>query len=234
MTEIKYSSWPIGIPPKAWMRTELDEVRAKGYEWEDPRDVIGIFEKKVAAYAGAKYAVAVDSCSSAIFLSLKYCQACDVVTIPAQTYVSVPMQIIHAGATVRFEHVEWKGVYQLKPYPIFDGAVRFTKGMYMGDNALHVLSFQMKKRLPIGKGGMILTDDESAYRWLRKASYDGRDLDAYYPDDDFEILGWHMYMTPEDAARGIMLMDRIPELNEDSAGSENHSDLSKKRIFNEK
>ena len=231
MTTIKYNSWPRGVPPKEWMRSELEEVRDAGYAWEDPRDVIDMFEKKVAAYAGSKHAVAVDSCTNAAFLSLKYCQADGAVTIPAQTYVSIPMQIIHAGATVRFEHIEWRGIYQLKPYPIFDGAVRFTKDMYVGDNALHLLSFQLKKHLPIGKGGMILTDDERAYQWLKKASYDGRDLDMYYPEDNFEILGWHMNMTPEDAARGILLMDRLPESNEDSGGSANYSDLSEKEIF---
>ena len=31
------------------------------------------FEKLIANYAGSKYAVAVDSCTNALFLSLKYC-----------------------------------------------------------------------------------------------------------------------------------------------------------------
>ena len=78
---------------------------------------------------------------------------------------------------------------------------------------------------------MILTDDYDAYRWLKKASYDGRDLEVYYPDDEFEMLGWHMYMTPEDAARGILIMDQLPEINEDSGCWENYSDLSNKEIF---
>jgi len=53
-------------------------------------------------------------------------------------------------------------------------------------------------------------------------------------DDDFEILGWHMYMTPEDAARGILLMDKLPEVNEDSGDSNKYSDLSLKAIFKTK
>ena len=78
---------------------------------------------------------------------------------------------------------------------------------------------------------MILTNNEDAYSWLKKASYDGRDLEKYYPEDDFEMLGWHMYMTPEDAARGVLLMDQLPDVNEDSGGSENYSILSDKEIF---
>jgi len=230
-SEIKYSSWPLGRLPKKWLRSELEDVRDAGYEWSDPRDVIEMFEKKMAAYAGCKYGVAVDSCSSGIFLSLKYCKASGIITIPSRTFVSVPMQIKHAGCEVSFEDIRWSGLYQLKPFPIYDGAVRYTKDMYVGGNGLQVLSFQIKKQVPIGKGGMILTDDAEAYRWLKKASYDGRDLDVHYPDDDFEFLGWHMYMTPEDAARGILLMDQIKEVNKDSGCWENYSDLSVKGVF---
>jgi dTDP-4-amino-4,6-dideoxygalactose transaminase len=229
--KVKYNSWPIGRPPKEWDRPELEAVRKAGYDWSDPRDIIEAFEKKMAEYAGCKYAVAVDSCSSGLFLSLKYFNASGTITIPKRTYVSVPMQIVHAGCKVSFDDIKWSGVYQLRPYMVFDGAVRFTKNMYVGGNALQVVSFQIKKRLFIGKGGMILTDDEDAYRWLKKASYDGRDLDVYYPDDEFEMIGWHMYMTPEDAARGLLIMDQIPEQNEDSGCWENYSDLSNKEVF---
>ena len=237
MSKIKYSSWPLGKVPKKWHRKELDKVKELGYIWEDPRDVIKMFEQKVAHYAGSKYAVAVDSCSNGLFLCLKYLKATGTITIPSRTYVSVPMQIKHAGCDVDFEEKEWSGIYQLKPYPIFDGATRFTRGMYMGfachecKDALQVVSFQLKKRLPIGRGGMILTDDKDAYEWLCKARHDGRDLDTDYMDDDFGFLGWHMYMTPEDAARGIIIMDQLPACNPDSGGSNNYSDLSTKGIF---
>jgi len=95
-----------------------------------------------------------------------------------------------------------------------------------------VLSFQIKKRIPIGKGGMILTDDLAAAEWLRKARYDGRDLAIPYPENIYESLGWHYYMTPEDAARGILLMDSTPEVNSDIANWENYPDLSSQKIFN--
>ena len=40
--------------------------------------------------------------------------------------------------------------------------------MYIGGDNFQTLSFQIKKRLPIGRGGMILTDDKK-YDWLVKA-----------------------------------------------------------------
>ena len=231
MKKIKYNVWPVGKLPKKWQRPELDQLRDAGYDWEDPRDVIEIFENKVAKFAGSKYAVAIDCCSHGLFLCMQYLKCKDTITIPKHTYVSAPMQIIHAGCKVKFEDLEWSGIYQLKPYPIWDGAVRWKKDMFVGGDALQVVSFQIKKRIPIGRGGMIMTNSKEAYDWLKYASYDGRDLNKYYADDDFKMIGWHYYMTPEDAARGILLMDQIPDTNEDTGHSNTYSDLSTKKVF---
>lgn len=224
-----FEPWPLGQVPKELQRHELDTLLAMGYRGKDPREAIDLFEKKVAEFAGAQYGIAVDCCSHGLFLSLKYLNAAGTITIPNRTYISVPMQIKHAGCNVEFEDIEWSGVYQLKPYPVWDGAVRWTKGMYKG--GFHVVSFQMKKRIPIGKGGMILTDDEAAYHWLKKACHDGRDFDMFYGDIDFDMLGWHYNMTPEDAARGIILMTNTPEVNPDSATDKSYTDVSRFKIF---
>jgi dTDP-4-amino-4,6-dideoxygalactose transaminase len=98
--------------------------------------------------------------------------------------------------------------------------------MYVGNNTLQVISFQFKKRIPIGKGGVILTDDEEAAKMLKLMSYDGRDLTVPYDDENhIKTMGYHMYMTPEDAARGILLMDQTPEINEDACNHTNYMDV---------
>ena len=48
MSKIEYTSWPIGQVPKHLQRPELDQVKELGYDWDDPRDVIDMFEEKVA------------------------------------------------------------------------------------------------------------------------------------------------------------------------------------------
>lgn len=228
----QYNPWPIGKVPKEFQRPELDQLKLLGYEWSDPRDVITMFEEKVAEFAGSKYAVTIDCCSHGLFLSMKYLQYInelkteDTLTIPKMTYVSAPIQILHAGNKVEFEDLEWSGVYQLKGSRVWDGAVRWTKNMYVGLDALQVVSFQIKKRIPIGKGGIILTDDLDAYNWLKLASYDGRDLNTPYTDENhLKMLGYHMYMTPEDAARGIILMDQTPDVNEDTGNHNTYVDV---------
>jgi len=233
---MSYKSWPLGQLPQEFQRPELEQIKKLGYKWKDPRDVITIFEDKVAKFAGAKYGVAVDCCSHGLFLSLKFYKDVlkmknEFVEIPSYTYCSVPMQIKHAGFNPKFKDIQWSGVYQLKPFDIWDGAVRWTKGMYKG--GFHIVSFQLKKRIPIGRGGMILTDDPAAAEWFRKMTYDGRDLNIGYMEDDFEYCGYHYYMTPEDAARGIMLMDQVPKKNLDSGNNRTYSDLSTKKVFYE-
>ncbi len=227
-----YNSWPLGRLPKEWQRPEPDLIKKAGYHWDDARDIIDLFESKLAEYAGSKYAVAVDCCTNGIYLCLRYREVKANVIIPSNTYVSIPMQIIHAGAKPVFKHIEWSGIYELGDTGIIDGAARYTRGMYVGNDSLQVLSFQIKKRLPIGKGGAILTDSLEAYNWLKLASYDGRDLNSPY--DSFshvQSFGWHYYMTPEDAARGILLMDGLPEINEDTMDWKHYPNLEKMDIF---
>lgn len=233
MKNVNYNSWPLGKLPKELQRPELEQIKELGYKWDDPRDVVDLFEKKVATFAGSKYAISTDCCSHAIFLSLKYLMEIgeldlnDEIIIPSNTYISVPMQIIHAGLNVSFEDIEWSGVYRLKNSRVYDGAVRWTKNMFVGGNNLQIVSFQVKKRIPIGKGGIILTDDINAYKWLKLSSYDGRDLKTAYDDPNhFNMIGYHMYMTPEDAARGIILMDKTDEVNEDSGNHTSYPNIS--------
>lgn len=221
-----YNPWPLGALPEEMQRPEPALILGRGYTWDDPRDIVGIFERKLASYAGSKYAVATDSCSNALFLALKLRQASGVIEIPAQTYASVPMQIVHAGARPRYIDMDWTGIYQLGTTGIWDSAARFTKNMYVGNDALQCLSFQIKKRLPIGRGGAILTNDPSDYAKLKLMTYDGRNLETPYTSlDHITTLGWHYYMTPEDAARGILLLDMLPEVNMDTMGASHYPDL---------
>ena len=194
-------------------------------------NVVRDFENAIAEYAGSKYAVSVLSCSDAIFLSCLYKQVKEVI-IPKYTYPSVPCGIINAGGKVKFTDEKWSGIYELKPYNIIDGALRFKRNMYV-PGSLHCLSFHLKKLLPIGRGGMILTDNKDAYDWLIKARFDGRTEGVPMTEDNFTMLGFNMYMSPDAAARGLWLFDMIknkdlPDMNFEEQG---YPDLSKFPIY---
>jgi dTDP-4-amino-4,6-dideoxygalactose transaminase len=225
-----YEPWPLGKIPKEFQRVELDILKEKGYEFEDAREVVTMFENKVAEFAGSKYAVAVDNCTDALFLSLKYLKAEGTIVMPCRTWLSAALSVLHADCSVEFKDYEWSGRYRLDPYPIYDSAVRFTEGMYVPDS-YYCLSFQIKKRLPIGKGGMVLTNDKEGADWIRCASFEGRHIDIPYNEDNVEMAGWNMYMTPEDAARGIILFDQLGKNNPDVCDQRDYHDISKNKVF---
>ena len=201
-----------------------------------PWENVDRFEEIIAEYAGSKYGVATDSCSNSIFLCLKYLQtktkldSSVEIDVPKYTYPSIPMAVRHAGHKVNFVDYKWSGTYKLLPLNLTDGAVRFKKNMYTG--GFHCLSFHIKKHIPIGRGGMILTDDKHARDWLRQARYDGRTSIFFNEIKDIKICGWHMFMTPDQAARGIELFYSLSEPNQDLATWQDYKhDLSQFSCF---
>lgn len=200
----------------------------------NPYKIVDDFEQAIAAYCGSKYAVAVESCSAAIFLCLQYerlsIEGRQVILIPKYTYPSIPCSIIHSNFIVIFTDDEWEGQYQLYPLPIFDAALRFKKNMYHG--GFQCLSFHIKKLLPIGRGGAILTDNFEAVKWLRKARFDGREP-IPLQQDNFTMLGWNFYMPPADAARGLQLLQALGdrELEDLPVSEQNYPDLSLYEIY---
>ena len=192
----------------------------------NPYKIVQMFEEEIAEYTGSPYAVALDNCTDALFLCCTYLNVTEV-TIPKKTYLSVPQAIMVSGGKLSFDDTEWVGLYQLKPYPIYDSARRFTSDMYI-PNSFMCLSFHPKKILKMRKGGMILTDNEEAYNWFKKARHEGRDV-IPYTQDNIKFLGWNMYMTPPDAAEGLWLMTSMPKHNDDTL--EDYPDLTKHDLF---
>jgi dTDP-4-amino-4,6-dideoxygalactose transaminase len=96
----------------------------------------------------------------------------------------------------------------------------------------YCLSFHYKKHLPIGRGGMILTNDKKAVEWLKMARFDGR-REIPLSEDNATIRGWNMYLTPEQAARGLVLFDLIKDkkLPDLKVEDQRYPDLSKWRVF---
>lgn len=201
-------------------------------------DITNEFEKRLADYTGAPYAVCLDNQSNGLFLALMYEKVVGkTITIPERTYPSVPCEIIHAGAKVNFDPVEGKtlkGAYQLKPSRVWDSALRFTADMYLPNTHMCISFTGPYKHFKLSKGGAILTDDHQAYLWFKRARYSGR-RECSYHDDHFDMLGWNFYMMPELATRGLLLMNQF--YNTD--GSKKHNDdlelpypnLSKFKIY---
>lgn len=203
-------------------------------------EITKAFESKLCEYTGAPFAVAVDNMSNALFLALMYEKlfgkwepVIEPVSIPNRTYPSVPCEIIHAGGKVKFEPISGMmltGPYQLKPTKVWDCALRFTRGMYRPEQHQCISFTGPRKHLKLSKGGAILTDDKKAYEWFKRARYSGRN-EVDYHNDEFTMLGWNMYLMPELAARGLLLLQAFPDHNEDL--SLFYPDLSKFRVYHQ-
>lgn len=195
----------------------------------NPHKIVEWFEEEVAYYTGSPYAVSCDNCTNAIRMCCRLLKVKEV-TIPLRTYVSVPQSILQAGGTLKFEDIEWSGIYQLKPYPIYDAAKRFTSGMYI-PNTLMCLSFGIRKHLKLGKGGMILTDNKNHVEELKKMRWSGRQEKVSIFEDIIPEDGWNSYITPEQAARGLMLLSVFPKYTEDQPENPPYRKLTEFEIF---
>lgn len=207
----------------------------KEYTIKDSWDWVTHFEEEVADYCGSQYAIACDSNTNALRLLLHYIDVKNrEIRIPANTYVSVPNQIILSGNKPVLETIKWEGMYELGNTSIVDAATAFHKDMYLEYlDSFMVLSFHFKKILNIGQGGMILTNDKDFEEWARPMIYDGRHKNKLYQDDEFECIGWHMYMSPESAKRGLEIFhsDKIKDYNEPCGSSETYKDLRQQKIY---
>lgn len=200
--------------------------------------IVRKFERTIADFCGAKYAVSISSCTNAIFLCLQYLDYASFITknpfsyveLPHRTYPGVAAAIKHSGKDILFVDKRWVGQYALNPTPIIDSALRFKKNMYR-PGSLMCLSFHARKHIPIGRGGMVLTDDLRAVKWLKRLRYDGRDEKPLL-EDNIKITGWNMYLTPEQAARGLQLFQLLDgESQEDIDDYDTYADLAEQEAF---
>lgn len=224
----------------------------------NPFKIVDDFENAVASYTGAPYCVAVNSCTNALFLCLMWevekaarvfaasggiyaaKELPESIEIPKHTYIGVAQSILNADFNVSFRDESWNGSYRLKPFDLFDAAKMFTSNMYIrhiddkinysGEPIFVCTSHHWTKILGIQQGGCILHNDMEANIWLRKARFDGRTPRLPASRETQPIRGWHMYMSPEIAAEGLVRLAGLP-LDNPPQPMDNYPDLSKMDIF---
>lgn len=163
-------------------------------------ETVAEFEKQIADFFGAPHAVAVDCCTHALELCFRH-QGVDSIAVPTHTYISVPMLAKKLGLDLKWKEENWVDYYYLTEN-IIDAAVLWKPNSYISGTYMCV-SFQFKKHLSLGRGGIILTDNEKSGEDFKKMSYDGRLPDVPWVKQNISTMGYHYYMTPETAALGI-------------------------------
>jgi dTDP-4-amino-4,6-dideoxygalactose transaminase len=195
-------------------------------------DKVRELETKIADFFGAPAAVAVDSCTHAVELCLRlgdyksvYC--------PAYTYLSIPMTFIKLGLEWEFKQISWADYYEIGNTDIIDAAILWKKDSYISGKKM-CLSFQFRKHLNLGRGGMILLDDLDQAIELRKMSYDGRLDNIPWADQKVNSIGYHYYMTPETAEIGLSKFEEVKDKYPKQWSDKDYPYLPGMPIFSEK
>jgi dTDP-4-amino-4,6-dideoxygalactose transaminase len=194
-------------------------------------EVVQEFENKISKFFGSPYAVAVDSCTHGIELCLRYTKETKI-NVPKRTYLSVPFLSDKMGLEREWKDEEWEDYYTLNysNKRIIDAAVLWRKDSYL-PNTFMCVSFQYQKHLSLGRGGIILLDNEEDYIKLKKMSYDGRLPNIPWRDQDIETVGYHYYMTPETAQLGLNKLQEAINTQPKKWVVTDWPDLTKMKIF---
>ena len=173
-------------------------------------DAILQFETALAEFTGAPRVIMTDCCTHAIELCMRYDRV-EFCAFTPYTYLSIPMLMHKLGIQYVYEvddPAQWVGEYRFRKTRIWDSARRLEQGMYRAGQ-MQCVSFGHDKPLPIGRGGAILLDDESAYQALLRMRYDGRDLTVkpWVAQKEFRV-GYHYRPTVEEAEHGLELLSQ--------------------------
>ena len=192
--------------------------------------VISVFENQVASFFGSLYAVAVDSCTHGVELCLRYTKAKEIL-VPKNTYISIPFLADKLNIKLSWKDENWQDYYFLTKDTI-DAAVLWEKNSYIPGTFMN-LSFQYRKHLSLGRGGMILLDNKDAAIELKKMSYDGRSPDTPWREQNISSVGYHYYMTHESAELGLKKLSSAIKTKPKKWTIEDWPDLTKMSVFNE-
>mgnify|MGYP006081102363 CR=1 FL=1 len=191
-------------------------------------NTIKVFEDKVANFFGATYAVAVDCCTHGLELCLRF-QEKDSIDVPKRTYISVPFLASKLNIKLNWKEENWQNYYYITEN-IIDAAVLWKRNSYVPKTYM-CISFQFRKHLSLGRGGVILTDNLKAAKELKKMSYDGRDPNIPWREQNINSIGYHYYMTPETAELGLKKLEKAILTTPKKWSINDWPDLTQMKIF---
>lgn len=203
-------------------------------------EAVATFEREFAAYVGARYAVALCNGTATLHTALIALgvKPGDRVAVPPLTMSATTLAVLHAGAVPVFVDVDPKTwLYARTPVAhrsasvvvdlyglhgpwtsrltVVDGAQ--TLRPHIPDTAFTSYSFQASKILPLGEGGMLVTNDEALAVRAREFSSLGYRMRADQPRIDPDALkspwferhhsiGWNYRMSDLVAERGLEIL----------------------------
>jgi dTDP-4-amino-4,6-dideoxygalactose transaminase len=172
-------------------------------------------EEKFANYVGCKYAIGVNSCTSALFLAYTTLNKNRLVYIPSVTFVSVANMAVHAGLHVEFNDMIPVGFgYRIGNTKIWDCAHELYRKCFDtitggGNDVIACFSFYPTKNLGSAEGGMICTNNKSLAKYFKLMRSHGMERVGYDWDYKVEKAGWKLAMNDIQAGIALAKLNKL-------------------------
>jgi dTDP-4-amino-4,6-dideoxygalactose transaminase len=206
--------------------------------WVTTGPLTAKFEEEFAKFVGSKYAVFVNSGTSALRLAIEWNKTkynLKTAYVPSLTFAATAHEAIHAGLDVLWGDVDQETMCLLPSdvgniaIPVHltgnrasvayscpvveDSAHLVEKDQCKGSKNLVCFSFYATKNLSTGEGGMIACNTKEAYTWLMKARHHGIDRrPGGSPIYDVEFIGWKANQSDILAAIGLVQLKKLPSM----------------------
>lgn len=185
--------------------------------------IVTRFEHTFADYVGARYAVAVNSETSAIFMIFRHFFSGRVVDVPAIIPPVVPTALINAGCTIRFtDNADWVGSSYLlhegvddtgTRRRVVDSAQRVDRDQYRteSESDTDIFLFSHYPTKPVGScdGGTIVSNDPVFIGTMRQLCMNGTRPNPKSWNRELVRLGWKMYMNSIQAEIALYNLEEL-------------------------
>jgi len=207
---------------------ELAKIFKIGWIGQGPK--VQELEEKWAKFTGAKYAVAVNSCTSALDVACRLIKLPNPVKVSAFTFVSSALAPLNAGYKIKFVDIDKKSLCTKKAdIQVMYAGNQFGEGkiydMAHSGGAKHkglisCWSFHAVKNLPAGDGGMITMNDKTLYERAKALAWCGIDKSTfqrtgkkYNWDYDINVAGLKAHMNDITA---VIALEQLKSLKENN------------------
>lgn len=208
--------------------TEIGEIeKVINSHWWGMGPKVKELEEKWAEFTGAKYAVALNSCTSALDIACRLIKLPNPVTVSAFTFVSSALAPLNAGYKVKFVDIDEQTLCtdEADIQVMYAGNIHGKGkiydmahcGGYKHLGEISCWSFHAVKNLPAGDGGMLTMNDEELYERAKAISWCGIDKSTfqrsgkkYSWDYDIREAGLKAHMNDLTAA---IALEQLKELD---------------------
>lgn len=170
--------------------TEIKALREViSSKWWGQGKKVEELEKEWAKFTGAKYAVALNSCTSALDIACRLVKLPNTVKVSAFTFVSSALAPLNAGYKIKFVDIDEKSLCTPKAdIQVMYAGNQFGEGIIYDmahsggekhKGLISCWSFHAVKNLPSGDGGMLTMNSKKLYERAKALSWCGIDKSTF-------------------------------------------------------